>query len=239
MTKSIKIIIQHFLNKFGYKIEKNFECRKHDFSIKGLQNLGEINTIIDVGVNQGTPSLYKAFENCNIVLVDPLLDYNKEVISEIEKQFKNVFLIPKGAGCKKETLNFNINKTSLGRSSMLKRTSITESKNPLYENIRVKSDRLDIMIKELNLPGPFGIKIDTEGYEMNVLNGSVKLFNDTKFIITETSMAKRFEGSYFFEELIDFMKHNNFRAYDIFDISRSDDVGTKYLDIAFIRVNKN
>ncbi len=233
----MKKMIQNLISSFGYKIEKIATSKNHDFSIKGLQNLGEINTIIDVGVNQGTPSLYKAFENCNIVLVDPLLDYNKEVIRGIEKQYKNVFLIPKGAGGKKETLNFNINKTSLGRSSMLKRTSVTESKNPQYETIQVKIDRLDVMIKELNLPGPYGIKIDTEGYEMNVLNGSVNLFNDTKFIITETSMAKRFEDSYFFEDLISFMGDNNFRAYDILDISRSDDIGTKYIDIAFIREN--
>jgi len=234
----MKKIIRNTLERLGYKIEKIVTPpHNHDFSIKGLQNLGSINTIIDVGVNQGTPSLYKAFEDCNIVLVDPLLDFNKEAINKIKKQYKNVFLIQKGCGHKKENKTLNFDKSSLGRSSMLKRTSITESKTPQYENIQIKCDRLDVMIKELNLPGPFGIKIDTEGFEMNVLNGSVNLFNDTKFIITETSMAKRFEESYFFEDLIDFMRNNNFRAYDILDISRSDDVGTKYLDIAFIREN--
>ena len=89
--------------------------------------------------------------------------------------------------------------------------------NQKEENIitEVNMETLDNIIKQNEYQSPYGIKIDTEGYELEVLKGMTESMADIDFIIAEVSVKKRFMNSYDFSELISLLSKNNFELIDI------------------------
>jgi hypothetical protein len=103
------------------------------------------------------------------------------------------------------------------------------------ETRRVDVRPLDLMLAE-RYRGPFLIKIDTEGFELEVLKGAIETLAKTELLIVETSVARRHEGSYAFADLIAFLAENGFGFSDILDVqSFNDDGDISYMDIAFAR----
>ena len=59
--------------------------------------------------------------------------------------------------------------------------------------------------------GKIGIKIDTEGYELNVIKGAQNTLKDTGFVIAEVRHNhKSFSEQYSLHEFIEIMNKNNF-----------------------------
>ena len=51
---------------------------------------------------------------------------------------------------------------------------------------------LDALRAERGWEGPFGLKIDAEGYEHRVIEGAAALLRDTQFVIAEVSVTRPF-----------------------------------------------
>ena len=119
----------------------------------------------------------------------------------------------------------------------MKRTSLTETKGKtILKEIEIQT--LDEIVEKNGLQGPFGIKIDTEGFELNVIKVCEKILPLIEFFIVEASIAKRFEDSYTFEELIHYMDSIDFAVTDMLDFARPDEVGTRFLDLVFQQKKK-
>ena len=211
----------------------------HNYSYASLANIGDVKTIIDIGVAYGTPDLYEQFSDCNLVLIDPLLSYNKNHLKKITSKYKSVYFVNKGVSDKHEMHKISMNKDSMGRSTFNMRTNLTLKVKESLIDVDVESDTLDNILDALQLPGPYGIKIDTEGHEIKVLNGSKQTLKQTKFVSSEVSVAERFHGGYLFYDFIKTMDSYKFRLFDVLDMSRSNKIGTKYIDLAFIKKETN
>ena len=229
----MKRLINSILGRLGYRIQKKSNSSQ-GFTAERIRKLGKPKTIIDVGVADGTFPLYDAFPDKNIVLIEPMAQKNRKSLTYIKRQYSNVFLIDKAAGEVPEETTIYCESNSYGKTSLLKRTDLTKEIAGT-EKVTVRVDRLDRMIPDLQLPGPFGIKIDTEGYELKVMKGAEGLFNSIEFVIAEVSIAKRFEDSYSFEEMIQYMHQNGFQVTDMLSFFRPDPVGTRFLDLVFKR----
>ena len=65
-------------------------------------------------------------------------------------------------------------------------------------------------MKKLNLQN-IGLKIDTEGYELDVIKGSKNTLKNTKFVIAEVRHNhSSFEGVYKLHEFMKEMQNNGF-----------------------------
>ena len=84
------------------------------------------------------------------------------------------------------------------------------------------------------LEPPFGMKVDTEGNELEVIRGASRFLLDTEFVIAEVSVAKRFEGSYLFEEFVLEMLKNGFYVFEFLTNRENVNTGTRFVDIAFL-----
>ena len=63
---------------------------------------------------------------------------------------------------------------------------------------------------ETNL-GKLGIKIDTEGYELNVIRGSTETLKSVEFVLAEVRHNhESFHGAYKLHEFVSEMHHNGF-----------------------------
>jgi FkbM family methyltransferase len=183
-------------------------------------------TVIDVGVNRGTPALYGAFPDAYYLLVEP----NKENRPHIEKilgELRGEHVMC-AAGAENGILTLNVETSRTGLSSFLKRTELTATGNRI-ERREVPIRTLDDLTGERALDAPFGLKIDTEGFELQVIRGATRTLERCDFVITETSTAERFEHSYQPHELIGELGRHQFVVADIMKTTG------RYADLLFLR----
>lgn len=186
-------------------------------------------TVFDIGVYKGTPELYKTFPDSKIVLLDPL-EETKVYYEDFNKQF-NMDFIQCAIGSKKGQTCIHIPKNRLGSTSILERTEIYNPKEEINtRSVEVKT--LDDIIQERKYISPYGVKIDTEGYELEVLKGMSNSIKDVDFIIAEVSIKKRFVDSYEFSDIVSFLARFDFALLDVLN---SYQYSPRYLDCLFAR----
>ncbi|HWD58332.1 MAG TPA: FkbM family methyltransferase [Stellaceae bacterium] len=77
--------------------------------------------------------------------------------------------------------------------------------------VPVKLCRLDDYRQRFDLPKPDLIKLDVQGYELEVLKGAKASLTSVKALIVEVSFAEFYEGQCLFEELVGFVAEQGFR----------------------------
>jgi hypothetical protein len=134
------------------------------------------------------------------------------------------------------TRKINLDTEDLEKSSFDDRTPLTRTGNRL-ERREVEVTTLDIIFEECsNLQKPILLKIDSEGHELKILEGSSSLLRVTDTVIMEVSIARRFEESYEFEDLVLFMKENGFSLLTFLDITHArGELRPRFADVVFKR----
>lgn len=165
----------------------------------------EAPTIIDVGVLNGTPFLYDAFPERRFVLVDPL-EESRDAVADLWGGLDYEFHVT-ALGARKGKLRLEIDPRRLARSSGSRRLE----NGAVLAQREVDVVRLDSITD--GMAGPFGLKIDTEGQELEVLRGAMRTLKRCEFVVAETSIKKRFEGGYRFSDMIAFMAAQGFEVH--------------------------
>jgi FkbM family methyltransferase len=224
----VKRLIQKTLNRLGYEIRE-----QHDV-LSCLSQVCNPQTVFDVGVGYGTYPLYEAFPEARFILVEPLRNF-ENTINRITARY-NCEVFYKAVSNAEGTGQINIDTNDLEKSSFDDRTPLTSTGNRL-EKQQVEVTTLDMIFEECaDLKKPILLKIDTEGHELKVLQGSRSLLRVTDTVIMEVSIAKRFEDSYEFEDLLLFMKENGFSLFTFLDIIHArGELQPRFADIVFKR----
>lgn len=173
-----------------------------------LEKLPEIDTLIDIGVGpDGTPDLYKRFKNQQLILIDPLDEAEKFFYNNMSQS--NTIFFKSALGAESAELTINVEK-DIGRSTLLNVSNINYDGEPIDRRI-VKVKRLDDLLVEKEKLNRVGIKIDTEGFELNVIKGAPETLLQTKFVLAEVRHNhESFDGVYKLHEFIKVMHDNGF-----------------------------
>lgn len=179
-----------------------------------IKNL-KFNTVLDVGSNKGQ----------FILLLEGLFDKKKliysfepikEVLAKQRKFFfnrKNIFFYNMGLGSKKsKNKNFYITNRK-DSSSFLKVNSNLYKSNDfkILSKRKVDLSTIDNEMNNKKILMPILMKIDVQGYEMEVLRGSNKFLKKIKYIVIEVSNKEIYLTQSISHDLIKFMKKNRFK----------------------------
>jgi len=176
---------------------------------------GELNFCLDIGANIGTYSkLLINNTSSKVFSFEPLEDAFRELEklanNQTYKDRLKVYNFALGESNKKEKLYYSNTKSQL--ASFLEdanKLSFVNKKNNFSKIVEIK--KLDDFVDVINVDL---IKIDTEGYEMNVLKGGINFISKKKpkFIQIEFNWHQLFTNN----SLIDFSRElKNYEAFRI------------------------
>jgi FkbM family methyltransferase len=171
-----------------------------------------IEEIVDVGVHDGTPWLYKRFPEARFVLVEP----QKNPETRLRHKPGNYIMINSAVGNKEGLLYLTEGNE---RSSLLNRQDeLTEQKSKLRYEVPIVT--LDHVINKHCKTDRIGIKLDIEGFEYFAIEGINSELKKVQFIILEVSIRNRFEGEKNFGEICALLMQKGFRFYNIMNTAR-------------------
>lgn len=188
-----------------------------------------VRTLLDVGVARGTPELYAAYPDAHVVMFEPR-DI-RAVVAEYQKALPSVEYHAVALGAEEGTATLQVPHGQGALASLYDRTPLTDRPELARQELEVPVRRLDDLRATGTWDPPYGLKIDTEGFELEVLRGAVETLASTKFVIAEGSVKRRFEGSYEFHELVAFMAEHGFALLDVLNGHRG---SPRFLDCLFV-----
>lgn len=180
-----------------------------------LNRLPKIDTLIDIGVGiNGTEDLYNHFNDAKLILIDPIDEAKKYAQKLSQKRKVDFFQTALG---KKDDIEKEMKLQKEKEYSSFLEISEFNMKDEYVEKRKLKIKKLDTIIKDKESHGKIGIKIDTEGYELDVILGATETLKFSKFVIAEVRHNhESLKGVYKLQEFINLMDKNNFTLSIIF-----------------------
>jgi FkbM family methyltransferase len=168
-------------------------------------------TVIDVGVAYGTPELYDAFPASRFLLVDPLEEY-APAIDPIVQRLGSAEWVRAAAGPEPGSITINVNRAPALSSTLGHWKGQDDGGTPR----EVPVVRLDDLVAERSLPGPYLVKADVEGAELRVLEGASRILADTELVMLEVNLFEFLPGQPQLHDVVAFMKERGFVTYDFY-----------------------
>jgi len=167
-------------------------------------------TLLDVGAAEGsffvTRHLYKLFLSARHVFIDAM-EENAPIYEKLKRAFGTDHAIT-ALSCVEGEVALRVDPTFYN-------THLVGVQPDLYaETRKVRLTTLDALVAERGLEGPFILKLDVQGAELDVLRGSLKTLEQATVVVAEIQV--------FFErdnltELLTFMQSRGFALFDLTD----------------------
>ncbi len=236
-------LLIELLGKAGYELKRTYAPLRSRDSFSNFIKANNFvpKTVIDIGVADGTPWLYEAFPDAYFVLIEANEDYAVGMEAILTKIKGEYHLTAVGDNAFETTMY--INKAAKSSSGLQITSPLHHQRlakiDAIHDHIEkpVSVRTLDSLIDK-DIAKPILIKIDTEGYELDVLRGAANVLSKTEIIIAETSIRERYEQGYQFADMIDVMRDEGFLFFDILDMLQMSNNGAlTAIDAVFVRKN--
>jgi FkbM family methyltransferase len=194
------------------------------------------NLIVDVGANRGqwTELALEIFPASRFLLVEPQPEM-ETALDELCRRQRNVRWVQAAAGARDE-IRLQTIWPDLQGSSFLPledpRRIATGEQRP------VRLERLDDLLQRTGHGVPDLVKLDVQGFELEVLRGAPSILGRTELFILETSLYRFLPGIPLLREVVQFMAEHGYEVYDVPGyIWRPVDGALGQLDVAFARAH--
>jgi len=176
-------------------------------------------SIVDVGGADGvTPKFFSlAFPKSNVIIFEPL-KVSYEVIEKMMSLFPKFCLIKKAVGNSVGTSEIHIAGRTTASSlfelnpddqSTLFKDALSQVGKELIEVTTLDSELVNVSCIGI-------LKIDVQGYELEVLKGGTETLKKTSIITLEMNNHDGYKGAPKYYEIDEYLRHANFTLYDIF-----------------------
>lgn len=216
MIKTIKFLFR----KIGLEVNRLNTDNSGSFQIAKIIKHFNINTIYDIGANTGqyASELFELGFKGRIISFEPLsVPYLNLVLNS--KRNNRWFVHDKCAigNVKGDTL-INISKNSVSSSILPILNAHVES---AQDSVYVDSESVDVNTFDSIFPSYFQVndksllKIDTQGFESQVIDGAINSLNKTTLIQCELSLVPLYENQNLYKEMIEKIESLGFTLWSI------------------------
>lgn len=230
-------LISVTLRRVGFEIRGvKFEDTSHTFDhtferLLSVRNLGFYPSYIyDIGASNGswTKRALHVFPESSFLCVEPLIE-NQAALQEISATYSNVQY---WQGCLGSHSEKSILYTDGDGSSLLR----GHWGNTYGEETEVEVETLNNLIKKLSISPPDLLKLDVQGFELEILKSAGDHIDEIQAIIAETSIFRFQEGMPLCQEIISYLSDHAFVLYDLLRMAvRPYDQALGQLDLLFVK----
>lgn len=216
----LKKYIKKLINSQGFDLHRlNVNSRPEYQLFQSLKKF-EINLVLDIGANEGqfSSEIRSVGYKGQIVSFEPLSDAHKKVTQAAQRD-KSWSVHPRSAiGDYDGDVEINISGNSVS-SSVLPMTEAHSSAahNSAYiGSEKVPIARLDSVVSKYIYPeSRVFIKIDTQGFESQVLDGATDTLKNAQGVLCEMSLVPLYEGQKLWMEMLKRLESDGFTLWAI------------------------
>ncbi len=187
-------------------------------------------TVIDVGVAWGTEDLYEAFPRAKLLLIEAIAEFEPK-IREVAAGYDHELVIA-AAAAKVGELTINVQPTMSWSSLFRPLPEFPAHSKPR----QVRTVRVDELCSEKGLRGPYLLKVDVEGAELEVMAGATGILDETDVVVLEVAFPEEYQDVPTFAEIVRRMDELGYAVYDLFDLrTASPDRLLYQSDVVFVK----
>lgn len=216
----IKKAIKKFLHLLGFNLHRLRNASNPSVQLLAALNHVQADTVFDVGANIGqfAQQLRSLGFSGEIISFEPLSSAHA-VLSNAARADRKWKVHPRGAvGDQDGEIEINIAGNSVSSSvlPMLEAHSSAEMSSAYVASERTALARLDSVAPTYLSANsrPF-IKIDTQGFESQVLDGAAETLERAHGVLLELSLVPLYEGQTLWQEMIQRMEDQGFTLWAI------------------------
>lgn len=211
---------------------KNIFTFLQNVSKRGLK----CNYILDVGAHLTNWSRMakSIFPDAVFYLVEPLHEMENE-LKKFCVEFPDSKYFLNGAGPTEKILSLTVSSYLPEANFVITRD---EYDDPDFKQREIKIITLDSLVirKEIEIPNL--VKLDVQGFELEVLKGAESFFGITELFILEISLFKFYSNTPTFTEAVNFMDQKGYEVYDFAGfLRRPYDGALGQTDVCFAKKN--
>jgi len=189
--------------------------------------------IVDIGANRGhwTQTALRYFPDAHYTLLEPQPAMRANMQDLLDGN-PRVTLHSVGAGSKSGDLTFTITERDDSCTFCM---SPDEARSSGLTQVQIPVVALDDLLAQSQLPHPDIIKIDAEGFDLEVLKGTANAVRSSEIVLIEAAVTnKSFVNDV--RTVIEELFKLDFRLLDITDLNRTQKDGCLWLvELAFVR----
>lgn len=237
----LRKLVKSIITKSGYELVNRKKLAATN--LLGLKNL-DINTIIDVGANRGQflKEYFNHFPNANYFCFEPLNEEFKILQNLAFKLGRKIVIVNSSLGNIEGKTKFHKHKNTAS-------SSILNTTNDCNELFPQTKDQTDIEVNITTIDKYFGnilneknknilLKIDVQGYELEVLKGAEKTLKMINACLLEINFVQLYKEQTSFEEIYNLLNNAGFEYAGALDQNFDDSGKLIFSDILFLRKSK-
>ena len=217
---TIKHELRMLLRKAGVDLSRYDAAQSEDARMQLRLRASGIDTVLDVGANDGgygQTTLDTGFEG-RILSFEPLEDAHQKLQQRASRHARWAVAPRMALGASAGTVDIHVagNSASSSILPMLARHEHAAPQSRYVGKQAVPLNRLDAVSHPvIEQAGAIHLKIDTQGFEMPVLQGAAGLMPRIRGLQLEMSLVPLYEGQVLFRELYDWVGSQGFQMHGV------------------------
>lgn len=216
---NINLMVKQLLRKVGLEVKLYNFLNAEEPLLKKLIKDFDIQTVIDVGANEGqyAESLLDNNYKGRIYSFEPI-SKPWEILSKKAARFSQWKPVHSAIGSKEETLSINVSENIVS-SSIYKVAQKSLDAEPATRIVREEKVRVttidNFFAGEHSLQGEVMLKLDVQGYELEALRGALNSLKKIKVVQVELSFVPIYEGAPLCVDIISFLQNQGFELFTL------------------------
>jgi FkbM family methyltransferase len=218
---AIKIFVQRMLRRLGWELQRFERANVEQQVLTRVLRLTGADVVLDVGANTGQYGdlLFETGFQGTLISFEAIPSVHQQLSEHAKGKRRSWLVAPCAAlGSKRGQININVSANSVSSSVLpMLAAHLDVAPHSRYVGKQwINVERLDDLALGLVPPaGKLLLKVDTQGYELEVLKGATGLLQRVAAVQLELSLTPLYEGGPTFLAMVAFMASAGFELFGI------------------------